>query len=315
MVEDRIGSKDETHSEDLIVEILKERGSPVEVARSYLPTRYLIGPRLYPFFILVVKIALAVLVIPQLITMIIAFKGTILTFAGLISALSQAVIHFFLSALQGFGNIVIIFAVLERVLPGETFHQTDQPDEWEPRSLIKLKKQDRVTTPGLLWEIGITLAQIVLFNFYPQWLGAASYKDGSWVFIPLLSLTFQTFLPWLNLRFILKIILDSVLLRQGHWKNPTRWAAFGLHIFTLIILVSMLTGGPILGINPAHVAYHGLTEEALTESMQIFNVFPLAIIETILFIILIASSGAAALRLFIKLFRTSPLTIDLKNNK
>jgi hypothetical protein len=314
-LEDRIGSEDAAHSEDLVVEILKERGSPVEVARSYLPTRYLIGPRLYPIFILVIKIILVVMVIPQLITMISPLSGTAIANGNVMDVLSKAVINYFITALQAFGNIVFIFAVLERVLPGDAFDETDQPDEWDPHSLAKLEKQDRVTTPGILWEIGITLAWIVLFNFYPQWVGAANFRDGSWVFIPLLGTAFQAFLPWLNLRFFLGIILNSVLLRQGHRTKPTRWAALGLHLFSLIILVGMLTGGPILGLNPAHVAYHGQTVESLTEIMKIFDWFPLSRLEAFLFIILIVTTGAAALKLFLKIFRTSPLTINLKDMK
>ncbi|MCJ7624354.1 MAG: hypothetical protein MUO76_12695, partial [Anaerolineaceae bacterium] len=269
---------------------------------------------LYPIFILVIKIVLAVSVIPLLISMILSFKGTVIVFADVISMLSKAAINYFLTALQGFGNIVLIFAVLERVLPGESFHRTDQKDKWDPCSLLKLEKQDRVSTPGMLWDIAITLALIVLFNFYPQWVGVANLREGSsWMFIPLLNPAFQSFLPWLNLRFALVIILSSILLRQGQWQNPTRWAAFGLHIFTLIILVGMLTGGPILGLNPAYVAYHGQTEEALTEFLDILDLLPVFPLETIIFVILIVSSGAAALKLFLKIFRTSPLMIDLKD--
>jgi hypothetical protein len=40
----------------LIVEVLKEFGSPRKVASSYLPQRYLIGPQLFPTFMLVLRI-------------------------------------------------------------------------------------------------------------------------------------------------------------------------------------------------------------------------------------------------------------------
>ena len=40
----------------MIAEVLKEFGSPEKMAASYQPQRYLIGPKLYPTFILVLKI-------------------------------------------------------------------------------------------------------------------------------------------------------------------------------------------------------------------------------------------------------------------
>ena len=42
-------------------EVLKEYGSPSKVDAAYHPTHYLIGPQMYPFFLMVVKIVLGVL--------------------------------------------------------------------------------------------------------------------------------------------------------------------------------------------------------------------------------------------------------------
>src|SRR5512145_2155464 len=46
----------------MTIALLKEYGSPREVAESYVGPRYLIGPRVYPTFELVTKIVVAVLV-------------------------------------------------------------------------------------------------------------------------------------------------------------------------------------------------------------------------------------------------------------
>src|ERR1700761_5846160 len=47
--------------------LLKRRGNPVVVAQRYLPQRFLIGPRLFPMYCLVLKIALPAFALPTLV--------------------------------------------------------------------------------------------------------------------------------------------------------------------------------------------------------------------------------------------------------
>ena len=62
-LEERSKSAGRPIDDDMIVEVLKEFGSPAKMAASYQPARYLIGPRLYPTFILVLKIVSAVMLV------------------------------------------------------------------------------------------------------------------------------------------------------------------------------------------------------------------------------------------------------------
>ena len=62
MLEDRSKKTGRPVDETLQCEVLKEYGAPDKVAASYLPPRYLIGPRIYPLFELVFRIVLAVIV-------------------------------------------------------------------------------------------------------------------------------------------------------------------------------------------------------------------------------------------------------------
>src|SRR5512140_994330 len=50
-----------TLDEAAVIELLKEYGAPRKVAESYAGPRYLIGPRIYPFFEMVTRIVLLVL--------------------------------------------------------------------------------------------------------------------------------------------------------------------------------------------------------------------------------------------------------------
>src|SRR5512144_2866517 len=50
-----------TLDDTAVMELLKEYGAPRKVAESYVGPRYLIGPRMYPFFEMVTRIVLIVL--------------------------------------------------------------------------------------------------------------------------------------------------------------------------------------------------------------------------------------------------------------
>ena len=60
MLEDRVQNSGRTRDEALEIEVLKEYGSPQKVASTYNPHPYLIGPKLFPFFLFVLKIVLTV---------------------------------------------------------------------------------------------------------------------------------------------------------------------------------------------------------------------------------------------------------------
>ena len=62
MLEDRAEKAGRPRDEALEVELLKEYGSPQKVAATYNPHPYLIGPKLFPFFLFVFMIVITVVV-------------------------------------------------------------------------------------------------------------------------------------------------------------------------------------------------------------------------------------------------------------
>ncbi|MBK8783002.1 MAG: hypothetical protein IPO22_14615 [Anaerolineales bacterium] len=49
MIEDRASTTGQLRDEAMEIELMKEYGSPQQVAATYNPHPYLIGPRLFPF--------------------------------------------------------------------------------------------------------------------------------------------------------------------------------------------------------------------------------------------------------------------------
>jgi hypothetical protein len=103
--------------EEMIVDVLKSFGSPEKMAASYLPTRYLIGPRLLPTFWMVVRIMIGITVLVSFIRLGVNLAGSTYTLAQANILMGQAISEPITAAMCVFGNIVLIFAIIELLLP------------------------------------------------------------------------------------------------------------------------------------------------------------------------------------------------------
>jgi hypothetical protein len=248
--------------EDSIVEVLKEFGPPDKMAASYLPERYLIGPRLFPAFINVVKIALPIVLILAALGMAVRLGNSDLQPKFVIEAFAEGFAGMFNTVLQVLGTIVLVFALLEyfvpdlkaRTLPkGVDLRSLDK--EWDPRSLPKpTPAPQQVGVVGLSVEIAFTVVAIVIFNFYPQLIGVG-YSGTEWVSIPVLAEVFFTrYLPWLNIVWVLQIVLDSIVIGRGRWETGSGWFYVAIKGMSVVINLAMLTGPSLIGLTAATLA-------------------------------------------------------------
>src|SRR5512141_143770 len=104
-----------------VIELLKEYGAPRKVAESYVGPRYLIGPRIYPFFEKVTRIVLIVLFAVGIAGLGISLSNSGLTGPEFLKTLGTSVLSLFGGAITAFGNIVLVFVILERALPNPDF--------------------------------------------------------------------------------------------------------------------------------------------------------------------------------------------------
>ncbi len=124
MLEDRGQKTGRPADEALATELLKEYGSPEKVAATYHSTPYLIGPRLYPFFLRVLRIVFSVLTVVLLVMLGIQIATQPLAGMELAKAIGDGLLGILNAALQAFGNIVLVFAILERVMPASASSST-----------------------------------------------------------------------------------------------------------------------------------------------------------------------------------------------
>jgi hypothetical protein len=289
-------AEDKAALEAAQVAILEEFGPPEKVAAQYAPPRrYLIGPRVFEIYLIVAasvagSLSLVFLIILPLIT--IWGEGEPLRVLG--SYYVEILGDYLGIILSSFGSVTLTFAILERVLPKSGFEDEEKKEPWDPRSLPKIEDPSRVQIGGLIVETVLIVIALIVFNFFPQWIGlnyVASVDDAPrrWLSIPLLAPTFfSAYLPLLNMLWILNIGLNLVLLRQGKWQLLTRLFDFGLAIFGAIVCYRMLTGPPILSLE-------AITPESLRQLLD--SILPL-LLKVALIIGLVSGVVEAARKLY-----------------
>ena len=142
-------------------------------------------------------------------------------------------------ALQAFGNIALVFAILERVLPASEFKFDEEKKpgirprarRWSGEGALGTDRGDRFHEAALI------------FNGYPHLIGIHFLKDG--VDLSRSTGAFFRWLPYINVLWALQIALNVVVLRQGRWQPATRWASMALDAGGIVI-------GYLLLIGPAH---------------------------------------------------------------
>jgi hypothetical protein len=249
-LEDRRGVADSPPDEELVAEILAELGPPETMAAQYTGNRSLIGPRLYPIFLLVARIVLIVLLATHIFGLLVALarSGSQEAWATILDSLLALPGSLFGSL----GLLVVIFAVLERINAPTADHFEKA---WDPSQLPAVDEPNLIKPAGVVVEIVLTVAAIVGFNWYPEWVGANFPDRGVWQHYSVLTPALADYLWALNTLFCLSILHNLILLQHGEWRLWTRWAKVALTIGGMVILAVMIGGEPVARI-PA-----GLSEE------------------------------------------------------
>lgn len=267
--------------EAMQVEVLKEFGSPEKIAASYMPPRYLIGPRLFPTFMLVMRILLIVLTVLAMIGLGVDVSQPGLSANEIAGKVSQAFIEYLSSLLAALGNVVFVFAIIEWLMPKTTEEKSQQ---WDPRKLPSFEDPERVQPASVIAEIFFTVIAILFFNLYVSWLGLPFMVDGTFSIVPVFTEAFFRYIPMLNVLWVLQIVLNAFLLRAGRWDQWTRWCNLVLKGFSVFILVLMITGPAIIDVNLSGTGIEpgaANTLEKLATSAAMFGLVVAAVVQVI----------------------------------
>ena len=271
-------------NEAMVTELLKEYGAPRKVAESYVGPRYLIGPRIYPIFEMVTRIVVTVLFALALAGLGIGLARSSLTGPEFLKTVGESALGLLSGLITAFGNIVLVFAILERTLPAKEFEK--EVEDWNPADLANEPDPDRVKFGEQIVSIFFLVLFLVIFNLYPRVIGFGFFNESDWVFIsPVLTEAFFGYLPWLNILALLQIVFSVYLLRQGVWNTGMRILNIVLELAGIALAVVMLRGPALAALTSEQLA-----NTPLAESGQVFTMVANLIPTLVLTIIIIISS-------------------------
>ncbi|MFN8383714.1 MAG: hypothetical protein U0V02_17365 [Anaerolineales bacterium] len=259
MLEDRAQKEGKPADEAMEIELLKEYGAPQKVAETYNPTPYLIGPRMFPMFIMLLKIVVAAVTLAMTIVTVIQLVSlSPVTGMEVLKVIGEGILNIISASLGAFGNIALVFALIERFAPAAEF-KVGEDEKWDPTSLMKEPEPNDVK----LWEpiLAIVFLFIVIsiFNFNRQFLSLNYSENNIWIIgfggfiankqgtIPIFSAAFFRWLPLMNAAWVAEIILNGMLIRSGRWDISTRLLSIGIKVLQIVINALLLTGPFILG--------------------------------------------------------------------
>ena len=163
LLEERYADEKEISSKQL-ESVLDEMGAPRKVAAQYSPQRYLIGPRLFPVYWLVLKILAAVVTGGLTLSLIIS------TVVSEPASPTLNAIEFIGSLWSGLlsaaGAVTIVFAIIERATQGKTIEEIEELNKFKVSDLPELPEYEKKFSPvGTSIEIILGVLGILFFTY------------------------------------------------------------------------------------------------------------------------------------------------------
>jgi hypothetical protein len=114
-----------------------------------------------------------------------------------------------------------------------------------------------------IFEMFFLVLFLILLNLYPGVIGFGFFTDGKWTFIsPILTEAFFSYLPWINILFLLKLGFNVYLLRQRVWNTASRIMNIILELGSIALAVMMLRGPALVALTPQQLAGTPLADAA-----------------------------------------------------
>jgi hypothetical protein len=241
MLEERAEKEGRPADEAMEIELLKEYGAPQKVAETYNSHPYLIGPRIFPFFLMILKISIFGVLIGMSVVTIIELI-TEITAGGYdyVQIVLQGFGRIFSVSMSAFGYIVLTFAIIERYVPDFKVDFEEQ-QEWDPTSLTQEPAPHSIKRGDLIAEIVFTVVGLAFLNWFLQQ--------------PIFSDEFRKLIPWIIGLCFAEILLDVYLLRKAVWTAGAYLTKILIEGVNMVIVFIILRAPEMLGVTAQALAY------------------------------------------------------------
>lgn len=214
---------------------------------------YLIGPRMFATYWLVLRIVVIVAVAGTIIGNMIDW---IINGKEMLTWLGTTIVTALNAAIGAFGWITLVFAILERT------HKEELVEDIETELKSDKPRPTRhdpgqFSTAGSIAGIIFTIIFMIFINSFIQLLGAIySATDGTIRIIPLIDVdVFRVYLPYINGILVLQLLFITSQLVLKRWTYGV--AAMNLVINVLALLLVLAILGDTSIINPEFIAKYG----------------------------------------------------------
>lgn len=234
-------------SKEDITAVLMEMGHPRDVAARYTENgRYLIGPALYPTYIMIAGIMSGAVLLALTVSMLVGFLSTQPDAGQALLQVGLLIPRFIMAAVSGLGFLTIAFALIERFMPEKHIKSLKDEDIWDPSQLPTVPvKYDEVKPWEEILGIVLTVAAIVIFNAFPEVIGIY-YLDGQNLRLVLSREALAYYLPFWNVAWGLYIGKSMLLLYRGRWELWTHIYDIVLSLLNIAVLAVMIAGPRLL---------------------------------------------------------------------
>jgi HAAS domain-containing protein len=217
-------------SEADVIAVLKEMGSPREVAASYSGARYLVGPELFPLLMQVLRIGLLVYIVVNAVLLVFAAGDM-----GMLE-LVEAALDSIGSVLGFFGAAVAVFAILE--WQDVKINPLEFEPEWDPQQLPEVDQPGRVNLVELFVGIAFNLIFLSL-AFYFWRLGGVPYVVNWFSDATVLPVTRRLLLVS-GVIIALQMVMDLIVYLRRRWEITTRLVRTVLDIAGVFAVFAIL---------------------------------------------------------------------------
>ena len=247
LLEERYPGDREINREELET-ILKEMGSPRKVAGQYSPQRYLIGPRLFPVYWLVLRIVVAVVTGALLLSLVI--ESITNPTSDILKMLSQYPLAIRDGILSTAASITIVFAIIERVTEGKRLEEIEELKELKIDELPELPEEERpFSLVGISIEAALGVLGLAFFSYIRGTGGALPVilnPDTQMQMARVFTDNYLKFIPVILGLTGLEVARNIMLLVQARHSSITNWWDIALKAGSMVLNGFMLGALPLV---------------------------------------------------------------------
>jgi len=241
-------SGDQEISEVQVKEVLQEMGSPRKLAASFGPQRSLIGPRLLPAYLLVLRIVVPVVVGALTLSIIIES----LTGNGVGSGIPilEYMATLWNGAFSAAAFVTLTFAIIERVNEEKEIEELKEFEKFSVDNLPEINDTNKQPTiSGTVFEIVMGVIGLAFFTYVlnnngqlPTYINLASKMTQVRVFTD----NFLQFFPVMMAITGLEVARNAMLLVQGRQSSLTNWWHVIMEGAHVVLSVFLLRSFPLI---------------------------------------------------------------------